>query len=368
LGINSCSFYRSIIARIESKIAAWPIVGVIEAVTMSNNKNSHGDAWWRAWWQRFRQDFSSAEPEKQVAQVYYITAVLAVIGSLLAGLWAFGEHVWPDKSAIPVQKTSGTTITADATPPPTLSIVALPFANLSGDPTQDYFADGITDSLTTDLSRALPGSFVVARETAFTFKGKPVDARQIGQSLHVRYVLEGSVLPEGPRVRVNAHLVDAQTGNEIWADRFDTTKANLLEVQDEIVGRLSRAVGLQVIDVEARRSEHQKSQSAEAIDFVLRAQAIANKPTSEATLLAARALFNEALKLQPDNANALAGIATTYVLETVNGYHPAGKSTATAAGRTTSNESVGNRPWQHRRHESKRRIARFMPLSSCPAT
>src|SRR5262245_26941921 len=291
---------------------------------MSNNKNSHGDAWWRAWWQRFRQDFSSAEPEKQVAQVYYITAVLAVIGSLLAGLWAFGEHLWPDKSPTSVQKTSDTTVTADAAPPPTLSIVALPFANLSGDPAQDYFADGITDSLTTDLSRALPGSFVVARETAFTFKRKPVDARQIGQSLHVRYVLEGSVLPEGPRVRVNAHLVDAQTGNEIWADRFDTTKANILEVQDEIVGRLSRAVGLQVIDVEARRSEHQKPHSAEAIDFVLRAQAIANKPTSEATLLGARDLFNEALKLQPDNANALAGVAMTYVSETLNGYHPKG--------------------------------------------
>src|SRR5262245_36707424 len=207
---------------------------------MSENKNSQrisDDAWWRVWWRRFRNDFSSAEPEKQVAQIYYITAVLAVLGSLLAGLWAFGEHLWPDKSATAIQKTSETTVTTDAVLPRTLSIVALPFANLSGDPTQDYFADGITDSLTTDLSRALPGSFVVARETAFTFKGKPVDARQIGQSLHVRYVLEGSVLPEGPRVRVNAHLVNARTGNEIWADRFDTTKANILEVQDEIVGR-----------------------------------------------------------------------------------------------------------------------------------
>lgn len=291
---------------------------------MSANKNSQGtssDAWWRAWWQRFRNDFSSAEPEKQVAQIYYITAVLAVLGSLLAGLWAFGEHLWPDKSA-PAQKTLEP-VAAESAPPPTLSIVTLPFANLSGDPTQDYFADGITDSLTTDLSRALPGSFVVARETAFTFKGKPVDARQIGRSLHVRYVLEGSVLPEGPRVRVNAHLVDTQTGNEIWAERFDTAKANILEVQDEIVGRLSRAVGLQVIDVEARRSERQKPHSVEATDFVLRAQAIANKPTSEETLIAARDLFNAAVKVQPDNANALAGIATTYVLEALNGYHPA---------------------------------------------
>jgi len=294
---------------------------------MSTNKNSqriNHAAWWRVWWRRFRNDFSSAEPEKQVAQIYYITAVLAVLGSLLAGLWAFGEHLWPDRSATAIQKISESKVTIDAAPPPKLSIVALPFANLSGDLTQDYFADGITDSLTTDLSRALPGSFVVARETAFTFKGKPVDARQIGQSLHVRYVLEGSVLPEGPRVRVNAHLIDAQTGNEIWADRFDTTKANILEVQDEIVGRLSRAVGLQVIDVEARRSERQKPHSVEATDLVLRAQAIANKPTSPATLKAARELFNEALKLQPDNANALAGVGMTYVLETLNGYNPPG--------------------------------------------
>src|SRR6516225_4396396 len=296
---------------------------------MSTNKNSQEGigTWWRPWWQKFRTEFSSAEPEKQVAQIYYITAILAVMGSLLAGIWAFGEHFWPQRSEKPGQSstfTGETSVKPDTAPAPALSIVALPFVNLSGDATQDYFADGITDSLTTDLSRALPGSFVVARETAFAYKGKSVDARQIGQALHVRYVLEGSVLPEGPRVRVNAHLIDAQTGNEIWADRFDTTKANILEVQDEIVGRLSRAVGLQVIDVEARRSEHRKSQSAEAIDFVLRAQAIANKPTSEATLLAARDLFNDALKLQPDNANALAGVATTYVLETINGYHPAG--------------------------------------------
>src|SRR5215471_9598700 len=124
---------------------------------MSTNKNlqrRNGDSWWRAWWRRFRKDFSSAEPEKQVAQVYYITAVLAVLGSLLAGLWAFGEHLWPDKSA-PAQKTLEP-VAAESAPPPTLSIVTLPFANLSGDPTQDYFADGITDSLTTDLSRALP--------------------------------------------------------------------------------------------------------------------------------------------------------------------------------------------------------------------
>src|SRR5215510_16143378 len=216
---------------------------------MSTNKNlqgTNGDPWWRAWWRRFRKDFSSAEPEKQVAQIYYITAVLAVFGSLLAGLWAFGEHFWPDKLATSLQKTSETTVTADAALPPTLSIVALPFANLSGDPTQDYFADGITDSLTTDLSRALPGSFVVARETAFTYKGQAVDFKRLRHELDVRYVLEGSVLLDGEQVRVNARLVDARTTSGIWAERFDTVRSDILRAQDEIVGRLSRAIGLEV--------------------------------------------------------------------------------------------------------------------------
>jgi len=294
---------------------------------MSTNKNSEGkdaDAPWRAWWQRFRNDFSSSEPEKQVAQIYYITAILAVLGSLLAGIWAFGEHLWPEKSTTVASTSASREMSAaSGISPAPLSIIALPFVNLSGDPAQDYFADGITDSLTTDLSRALPGSFVVSRETAFTYKGKPVDARQIGQALHVRYVLEGSVLPQESRIRVNAHLVDAATGKEIWADRFDTAKADILQLQDEIVGRLSRAVGLQVIDVEARRSEQQKSHNAGATDFVLRGLAIANKPTSAATLVDARDRFNEALKLQPDNAEALAGIATTYVFEALNGYYPA---------------------------------------------
>ena len=297
---------------------------------MSTNKNSQENGigtWWHPWWQKFRTEFSSAEPGKQVAQIYYITAILAVMGSLLAGIWAFGEHFWPERSEKPGQSstaTGETSVKPDTAPAPALSIVALPFVNLSGDATQDYFADGVTDSLTTDLSRALPGSFVVARETAFAYKGKSVDARQIGQLLHVRYVLEGSVLAEGSRLRVNAHLVDAETGKEIWADRFDTAKADVLQVQDEIVGRLSRAVGLQVIDVEARRSARQKHHSADATDFVLRAQSIANRPTSAATMVSARHLFNEALKLQPDNADALAGVATTYVLETINGYYPAG--------------------------------------------
>jgi TolB-like protein/class 3 adenylate cyclase len=122
---------------------------------------------------------------------------------------------------------------------PRLSIVVLPFANLSKDPEQEYFADGITDDLTTDLWR-ISGSLVIARNTAFSYKGKSVDAKQVGSELGVRYVLEGSVRRTGDQVRVNVQLIDAETGAHLWADRFDTDRANLSAAQDEITGRLAR--------------------------------------------------------------------------------------------------------------------------------
>ena len=131
-------------------------------------------------------------------------------------------------------------------PPPTqaahLSIVVLPFTNLSGDPTQDYFADGITENLTTDLSR-LSGSFVIARNTAFTFKGKNVDAKEISKELGVRYVLEGSVQRDQNQVRVNAQLIDAESGGHLWAERFDKPLSNLFSMQDEIVASLASRLG-----------------------------------------------------------------------------------------------------------------------------
>ena len=124
---------------------------------------------------------------------------------------------------------------------PRLSIVVLPFTNLSKDPEQKYFADGITEDLTTDLSR-IGGSFVIARNTAFTYEGKPVDARQVGRELGVRYLLEGSVRRSGDRVRVNAQLVDAETGAHLWAERFDRQIGDLFDLQNEITGRIASTV------------------------------------------------------------------------------------------------------------------------------
>jgi TolB-like protein/cytochrome c-type biogenesis protein CcmH/NrfG len=278
------------------------------------------------WWQRYRAEFNASHPETQVAQIYHVTAILALAGSVIAGVWAFGEHFWPDTTA-PMPKSAVTApeaTVADQAASAPLSIVVLPFVNLSGDAAQEYFADGITHSLTTDLSRALPGSFVVARETAFTYKGKAIDLRQVGRDLHVRYALEGSALLEGEQVRVHAQLVDVRAGNELWAERFDIARSEVLRVQDEIVGRLSRAVGLQVINFEARRSEREMPGSAKAIDLVLRGEATINHPSSPETMIAARDLFERALKLEPDNVDALAGVATSYIFEVLNGYYETG--------------------------------------------
>ena len=126
-----------------------------------------------------------------------------------------------------------------------LSIVVMPFANLSGDPGQDYLADALTDELTTSLAR-IRGSFVIARNTAMTFKGKPIDAKAIGKDLGVRYVLEGSVQPSGDRMRVNAQLIDAGSGAHLWAEQFDTPRADLLQTQDAIVARLANTLDFQL--------------------------------------------------------------------------------------------------------------------------
>jgi TolB-like protein len=115
--------------------------------------------------------------------------------------------------------------------PPRLSIVVLPFANIGGGAEQEHFVDGVTESLTTDLSR-LHGSLVIGRNTAFTYKGKPVDLKQIGRDLNVSYVLEGSVQHGGSRIRVNVQLIDAETGNHLWAERFDKPRGDLFDMQD----------------------------------------------------------------------------------------------------------------------------------------
>ena len=200
-----------------------------------------------------------------------------------------------------------------------LSIVVLPFTNLSNDPAQDYFADGVTENLTTELSR-IRNSFVIARNTAFTFKGKNLDAKAIGKELGVRYVLEGSVQRDAGRVRVNAQLIDAESGAHLWADRFDEDVVDLFKLQDEVVARLARALQVELVNAEAQRSLHDRPRNPDAIDLTMRGLALLNQPPAKGNRLEARDLFEQALNLDPANADALAGAAFVDVQDYTYGW------------------------------------------------
>src|SRR6202041_3391124 len=153
-----------------------------------------------------------------------------------------------------------------------LSIVVLPFANLSRDPGQDYLGDALTDELTTSLAR-MRDTFVIAHNTAMTFKGKPVDAKAIGKDLGVRYVLEGSVQQSGDRMRVDAQLIDAGSGAHLWAEQFDTPRADLLRMQDAIVAHLAHAIDFQLTQAEAARLKRTPAANRNAEDLALQREA-----------------------------------------------------------------------------------------------
>ena len=200
-----------------------------------------------------------------------------------------------------------------------LSIVVLPFTNLSNDPAQDYFPDGVTDNLTTELSR-LHNSFVIARNTAFTFKGKSLDARAIGKELGVRYVLEGSVQRDANRVRVNAQLIDAESGAHLWADRFEEDIVDLFKLQDEVVARLARTLQIELVNAEAQRSLHDRPRNPDAVDLTMRGWALFNQAFTKANQHEALALFEQALTLDPTSADALAAAAFTEATSYANGW------------------------------------------------
>src|ERR1700729_1270576 len=190
--------------------------------------------------------------------------------------------------------------------PPRLSIVVLPFDNIGGDPEQEHFVDGVTESLTTDLSR-IRSAIVIARNTAFTYKGKPFDVKTIGRELNVHYVLEGSVQRGGNRMRVNVQLVDAETGSHLWAERFDKPLADLFDMQDEIVARLANALNGQLAAVEAHRAE--KAPNPDSMDLYFQGLALLNKGYTPDNVAQARSFFDRALTADPDNVEARVGSA-----------------------------------------------------------
>lgn len=223
--------------------------------------------------------------------------VLSLVVIAAAAAWWTSPRFFPSRRAI-------------GTEAPRLSIVVLPFTNLSGDPNQDYFADGITEDLTTDLSR-LAGSLVISRNTAFTFKGKAVDARQIGRELGVRYVLEGSVRRVGRSVRINAQLVDAGTGGQLWAEQIDTDQS-ALATQDNfgIASRLARALSVELVNVEGRRAPRA---NPDAVDLAMRGGALLHAGPNREDVQNAVTLFEDALRIDPDNVQANVGLAQALI-------------------------------------------------------
>jgi TolB-like protein len=234
----------------------------------------------------------------------------------------------------------------DALSAPRLSIVVLPFANLSDDPEQDYFVDGVTENLTTDLSR-ISGSFVIGRHTAFTYKGKAVALKKVGRELNIRYVLEGSVQRSGNRLRVNAQLVDAESGNQLWGHRFDKPLANLFDLQDEIVSRLANELDAQLVEVEARRAEH--SVHPDAMDLYFRGIAHLNKGMTLEHLTQARGFFERALALDPGSIEVLVGTAIVDYSMGVN-FFTDERAASLAAAETALNKVLSMAPQHAQAH------------------
>jgi adenylate cyclase len=244
-----------------------------------------------------------------------LAAGLACAGALLTA-WLYLEPAGetsaqprsPGVLATPVAEASGPT---SARP---LSIVVLPFTNLAHDPEQEYFAEGMTEDLTTDLSR-IPGSFVIAPNTAVTYKGKPIDIRQIGRELSVRYVLQGTVRRVAETVRINAQLIDAANASHLWAERFDGQVAQLAKVQDNVTQRIAVAMNVALIDAESERALRERPDNPDVVDLTMRGLALLNKEASRDTIQRAGELFEAALRLNPDHLMALKGLAQAMVIK-----------------------------------------------------
>jgi adenylate cyclase len=233
---------------------------------------------------------------------------LTACGMLIvtAGLW----WLWQSPKA-PSASTTASVLEKVVTPAvPRLSMVVLPFANLSSDPDQEYFADAITDDLTTDLSR-IADSFVIARTTAFTYKGKAADVKQIGRDLGVHYVLEGSVRRLGDSVQVNVQLLDSESGAHVWADRVDTDRRDLAEAQSEITGRLARMLNTELIRDIGRRIEQERAADPDARDLVMRARALYMQGFSAETNKKVLDLSERALAIDRDSVDARISIGQT---------------------------------------------------------
>ena len=253
-----------------------------------------------------------------------ITAAIAVVLVIATLAW----WIWPPmrSSSTTPAAVAATTSVAQPLVAPRLSIVVLPFVSLSGDPDQQYFADGITEDLTTDLSR-LENMFVISRNTAFTYKDKPVNAKQIGRELGVRYVLEGSVQRSGNLARVNAQLINAETAAHLWAERFDREMGDLFALQNDVTNRIALAFHIELIAAEAARpTEH-----PDALDYILRGRAARLKPNSRNVYAEVINFYERALALDPRSIEAQTRLAEVLADRVLDGMPNSSASDLTRA-------------------------------------
>jgi adenylate cyclase len=252
-------------------------------------------------------------------------AALAVASLCAAVLWAyFGPLGQTTAVQTHLSGTPAISIPPGSkalTSPPPQSIVVLPFTNAARDPEQEYFVDGMTEDLTTDLSR-IPGAFVIAPATAFTYKGKPIDVRQVGSDLSVRYALQGSARKVTDSVRINAQLVDTSNASQLWAERFVGEFAQLARVHDQVTQRIAAALKVALVEAESQRALRERPNNPSAVDLTMRASALLNRQASRETTQHARELFESALQLSPDHVPALNGLAQAMLVQWESTWYP----------------------------------------------
>ncbi len=248
------------------------------------------------------------EPKNRSVLALLAAGIVALLIVIAAGSWYFLGTTRPaavaNKAPAPVASTEALQ----------LSLVVLPFTNLSGDPALDYIVDAVTDELTTSLAR-VPDSFVIARNTAFTYRGKPVDAKAIGKDLGVRYVLEGSMQPGDAQMRVKAQLIDSDSGAHVWAEQFDTPRADLLQMQDEIVTHIAHAISRELGYAVAERLKRTPvaNPSAEVLALQCNA-AVAKGGFIGKDADAGYRICEQALDVDPSNVRALSQLAAKFFL------------------------------------------------------
>lgn len=273
---------------------------------------------------------------KKVSSRHWVILALALVvtvGSVLVVMWFSGSPTKPE----PVRPSAKQVSQPAPAEPPDASIAVMPFDNLSGDPEQEYLGDGITEEIITSLAK-IPDLFVIARNSTFIYKGKPVNISEVGKALGVRYVLEGSVKKSNDRIRVAAQLIDARSGGHVWAERFDTDFSNVFELEDEITKKIMSAlkVKLALQSSESTEIDRKLEKDPAVFDRLMRASYMMDSHGKESNKRA-RKMFEQALELNPQSSRAMIGLARTYLADLQAGWNAARKEDLDTAERYIRN-------------------------------